>query len=199
MGEENKRTTYTLPVGDALEFDGANYPELVSLDCSTRNCELLNVSQNRKLEDLNCSINSLVSLDVSACENLKSLDCSFNLLEELFLPAVSDLKILDCSHNNLTSLDLSGAADLSEIYCDANQELTSLEFPSWEDEPVFIEFLDISNTALTPEWLADVSFFPRPREGCEDQLFIFGSPLAEDKVSVEKLKEIGWKPVIEEE
>lgn len=188
-----------LPPGDHPEFDGSSYPGLISLDCSARNCEVLDLLDNRLLESLNCSINSLGSLDLGECENLVSVDCSFNVLEELILPVASDIEVLDCSHNMLKSLDLRGTGNLRELYCDANENLTSLELPSREGRPLELEFLDISYTALSSEWLRKVEHFPIPAEGCEDQLFIFNSCLARDDGAVEYLCSLGWQPVVEEE
>lgn len=188
-----------LPPGEHPEFDGSGYPDLISLDCSARNCEVIDLLDNHLLESLNCSINSLTSLDLSGCENLVAADCSFNALEEVVLPVASDLEVFDCSHNMLTSLDLKGAGNLRELYCDANEHLIGLEFPTMEGRPVVLEFLDISYTALSPEWIRKVEYFPLPAEGCEDQLFIFNSCLARDSAAVEYLCSLGWQPVVEEE
>ncbi len=189
-----------LPQGFVTSFDGADYPRLRSLNCSARKCESLRLVDNRLLEELDCSINLLESLDVSPCENLNLLDCSFNALTELFLPSASDLEKLDCSDNRLSSVDLSGATGIREIYCEANQELSALYFPRMNGKPVRVEFLDISYTALTAEWLAAPDrFFPLPEDGCEDQLFVFGSPLAGQADAVALLEKMGWKPQVTEE
>lgn len=187
------------PPGNLSEFDGSPYPDLVELDCSARNCEEMDLLDNGKLENLNCSVNSLSRLDLSGCTSLTHLDCSFNFLQELVLPPSPRIEILDCSHNNLTELDLGNAPDIREVYCDANESLSSLLFPSCEGEPVIMEFLDISHTALDSDWLENVRNFPLPEEGCEDQLFVFGTPLAENIKSLAFLRSLGWFPVVEEE
>lgn len=187
------------PPGNVLEFDGSIYPDLEILDCSARNCEEIDLLDNGKLSELDCSMNLLSRLDLSGCVSLVSVDCSFNFLEELELPPASGLEVLDCSHNRLTSLDLSEAGDIRELYCDANEDLSFVKFPAPEGEAIYLEFLDMSHTSLTPEWLAKEKKFPLPAEGCEDQLFVFGSPLADSDKALEILRRLGWQPVTEEE
>lgn len=194
LAVKRKITNLTFDDGVVTEFDGAEYPNLVNITCSSRQCKELNLEENTKLTMLNCSINLLLKLDLSNCEELIYLDCSFNVLHDLLLPAACDLQILDCSNNRLTSLDLSGCSDLTEVYCDENQDLAVIHFPTKNGGSIHLEFLDISETALTPEWLLAQKTFPLPEAGLEDQLFIFNSPLADSAEAIDFLKKLGWQP-----
>lgn len=196
-----KRTVQNLTFDEGVldGFNGAGYPNLLNLACSARQCKELHLEENTRLTMLNCSMNLLLKLDLSNCAELVYLDCSFNVIHELLLPAACDLQVIDCSDNRLVSLDLSGCTDLSELYCDDNMDLKEVYFPAKNGQPVSLDFIDLSDTALTPEWLLRQKCFPLPAEGKEDQLFIFNSPLAESTEALEFLKNLGWTPQTHEE
>ena len=199
LAVKRKVNNLSFDEGVLTEFDGKDYPNLLNLVCSSRQCKELNLEENSRLIMLNCSINLLLKLDLSNCEELVYLDCSFNVIHELLLPAAGDLQVIDCSDNRLVTLDLSGCTDLSELYCDDNLDLKEIHFPTKNGSPIRMEFLDLSETALTPEWLLKQKNFPLPEEGMEDQLFIFNSPLADSPEVVVFLEKRGWQPQNREE
>lgn len=199
LAVKRKVQNLTFDEGVLDEFNGAGYPNLLNLACSARQCKELHLEGNTRLTMLNCSVNLLLKLDLSNCAELMYLDCSFNVIHELLLPVASDLQVVDCSDNRLISLDLSGCTDLSELYSDDNMDLKEIYFPAKNGQPIRLEFMDLSDTALTPEWLFKQTLFPLPEEGKEDQLFIFNSPLAESPEAIEFLKNLGWLPQDNEE
>jgi len=114
---------------------------LDSLDCSSNQIALLNVSACTSLTTLNCSYNYVItSLDVSANSLLTYLDCSGGdvnagsgwvpgLLTSLNLSSNPVLTYLNCFGNQFTSLDLSSNLTLDYLDCGRNN-FTSLNISS---------------------------------------------------------------------
>jgi len=168
--------------------------DLKTLDCSSNDIAVLDVSANTALQSLSCGANSLAALDVSNNVALTTLNCNSNVLTVLDVSEnaalihfhcdnnsltgldVSNntaLEILNCSGCELNELDVSSNTTLEELYCGQNN-LTTLEVSNLIDLRLLslgrnqLSNLDISN--LTDFFLPDGSC------GCEGYLDLSNMP-----------------------
>lgn len=102
------------------------FTNLLKLDCSGNNLEIMDLSQNAKLYSLDCRDNPLAVLNTGELENLEILYCSGDRLTTLHLPTKKDkLKILNISNSKIPTLDVRGFNGLESVTC-VNGSLTSL-------------------------------------------------------------------------
>ncbi|MEL0456404.1 T9SS type A sorting domain-containing protein [Flavobacteriaceae bacterium SZ-1-7] len=99
------------------------------------------------LLNLNCSFNNLEVLDLSKNSALKVLSCAFNQLKGIDLSDNNRLTSIDCGFNYVTSLDLSNNMDLTVLYVDYNN-LNSLNIKNGNNSNI-VNFSAISNPGLT--------------------------------------------------
>ena len=103
-----------------------DFVALNSLNCSSNQLSVLDISKNTALGTLYCSSNQLTTLDLSNNISLWSLHCDSNQLAALDVSANTALTDLICSSNQLTSLDISNQKALWYLACSSNQ-LTTLD------------------------------------------------------------------------
>ena len=94
------------------------FVNLASLNCSSNQLTVLDISKNTALKTLQCSSNQLTILDVSKNTALKTLQCSFNQLTALDASNNTALIYLNCSSDQLTILDLSQFSALTSLTLD---------------------------------------------------------------------------------
>lgn len=128
-------------ISDLTGIEG--FVELIDLNCSTNDLQVLDVSSNTKLVTLNCSDNILPSLDVATNILLENLNCSSQrpyvdaddatnnyTFSVLNITGNAALLTLNCANNTLTDLDVNTNTLLTDLDCSFNQ----------------IENLDVSNS-----------------------------------------------------
>ncbi|MDR6844970.1 Leucine-rich repeat (LRR) protein [Flavobacterium granuli] len=142
-----------------------DFADLTTLNCSSNQLSVLDISKNTALETLHCSYNQLTTLDVSKNTGLmilncfsnqltaldiknqtmlRSLDCSFNQLGVLDISTNKYLYSLNCSSNQLTTLDVSINTGLTSLICTSNQ-LTTLDISNQKE----LNYLGCSSNQLT--------------------------------------------------
>jgi Leucine-rich repeat (LRR) protein len=85
---------------------------LNSIDCSNNVLSTINVTQSTELTSLRCNNNLLSSLDITQNIELFSLECNFNQLESLDISNNVDLEYLRLTNNQLTQIDITNNVNL---------------------------------------------------------------------------------------
>ena len=164
---------------DITDLTGIQYlTSLKSLDCSSSNVSILDVSGLTSLKSLDCKNTKISSLDLCGLTSLESLYCGSTNISSLDVSGLTSLQDLRCEFTGISNLDVSSLTSLKSLYCRATKissldvskvtslqnldcgntsissldlsSLTALEFLNCEDTK--ISSLDVSkNTALT--WL----------------------------------------------
>lgn len=113
--------------GNQLEvLDISNNLKLEDLNCSDNKLDVLDLSKNLLIERLSCSTNNLEILDLNYNEGLSYLSCHSNQLHTLLLNENSNLETLNCGNNNLPMLNVSNFTNLKVLQCSQNN-LETLE------------------------------------------------------------------------
>lgn len=100
------------------ELTGIGYlPFLKTLNVSSNNLSLLDLSKNAVLVTVNCSVNNISELNISGLEKLKTLNCSANTIDELNLKGAKKLVTLNCDANPIKTLNLSKNTRLKTLSC----------------------------------------------------------------------------------
>ena len=100
------------------------------LDCSNNFLtNIVNINQQRFLENLTCNDNNLVAIDFSELINLTDLNCQINNLSALILNENYFLESVICSYNDLNYFNIQNNNNTNITYFDAtnNPNLYCLE------------------------------------------------------------------------
>ena len=101
---------------------------LTYLNCTSNKLEVLDVSNEARLERLTCADNQLTSLVLPQNNKMTYLNCDWNKLTELDLSKQTRLRELECNRNALTSLDLTNSENINWIECQSNK-ITQIQLP----------------------------------------------------------------------
>lgn len=114
--------------------------DIVSLDVSDINLEVLELTNVTNLKELICAGNNstsfeitgcsrminLKTIDLSGCAGLKVFDCHKSGVTSINLSGCTGLTNLNCSECLLKKLDLSHCSALSVLLCDLNKKMNRL-------------------------------------------------------------------------
>ncbi|BAX80600.1 T9SS type A sorting domain-containing protein [Labilibaculum antarcticum] len=102
------------------------FTNITSLDCSSNQLKIIDVSQTKALTTLKCGGNQLSTLETSQNTALTSLSCLQNQLTQLDISKNTTLTELVCGNNPFVTLDVSNNTALTRFSCVKNQ-LSSLD------------------------------------------------------------------------
>ncbi len=118
--------TLNISYNELEVLDISNNTALVTLYCSWNDLKSLNVSNHTALTELYCEKNEITNLDVTDNTKLLKLHCRWNDLNNLDVSKNIALTELYCGYNKLTKLDISNNTNLNKIHCYDNS-LTNLD------------------------------------------------------------------------
>ena len=130
---------------DITDLTGIQYlTSLESLDCSSSNVSILDVSGLTSLKSLDCKNTKISSLDLSGLTSLESLYCGSTKISSLDVSDLTSLQDLRCEFTSITDLDVSSLTSLKSLYCRANN-ISSLDV----SKVTSLQNLDCGNTKIS--------------------------------------------------
>lgn len=115
------------------------FQNLRELNCTWHRIKVLDLSQNKHIEEITCMCNyrnipqsptlpTLRKIILPDNSPLKILDCRANCLTELDLSKCPNLEKLICQENNINSLNVNHCPKLTYMDCSKNAHLSELHF-----------------------------------------------------------------------
>lgn len=130
---------------DITDLTGIQYlTSLESLDCSSSNVSILDVSGLTSLKSLDCKNTKISSLDLSGLTSLESLYCGSTNIKSLDVSGLTSLQDLRCEFTSITDLDVSSLTSLKSLYCRATK-ISSLDV----SKAISLQNLDCGNTSIS--------------------------------------------------
>ena len=130
---------------DITDLTGTQYlTSLESLDCSSSNVSILDVSGLTSLKSLDCKNTKISSLDLSGLTSLESLYCGSTNIKSLDVSGLTSLQDLRCEFTSITDLDVSSLTSLKSLYCRATN-ISILDV----SKVTLLQNLDCGNTNIS--------------------------------------------------
>ncbi|PBJ11433.1 T9SS type A sorting domain-containing protein [Flavobacterium sp. ACN6] len=97
-----------------------DFNSLTTLNCSSNEIAVLNLTLNSTLVQVNCNNNKLTSLATDKNDKLTTIDCSYNTITSLDLSKNPALTAVNVSNNNLNSLNLKNGFNINMDWFSVN-------------------------------------------------------------------------------